>query len=74
MKRLTDIQPGDLLTVDGVQSLFPWLERKTLYTWKKKFEDEPESYPPCAKIGNTLVWSKRELVDFVNRQFAKMSA
>ena len=71
MKKITEIKPGDFLVLKDIKELFPWLEAGTLYGWARKYKEEPENYPPCAKIGQALVWNRRDLIDFVNRKFAE---
>lgn len=69
--KISTIKPGDFLNASGIQEIFPWLEIKTIYGWAKKYKEEPENYPPCAKIGQATVWPRAELISFVNRKFAE---
>jgi predicted DNA-binding transcriptional regulator AlpA len=73
MKKITDLKEGDLITLQHACKIFDNLSEKTLYHWRSKSELEPEKYPRSAKIGGTVFFLKSDIIDFLNRAFAKAS-
>jgi predicted DNA-binding transcriptional regulator AlpA len=73
VKKISDLKEGDLLTLDAAHKLLG-VAKKTLYEWSYKSRLEPEKYPRTAKIGGTIFFLKSDLIERINREFAKKAS
>lgn len=68
MRRISDLQEGDLIKLENAAILFDGVDERTLYRWREGYKKDPDRYPPSFTIGRKVFFLKRPLIDFINRR------